>query len=117
MDETLMQANSQIDWNKRVTLADIVAAVEDVREVPQPFNGARHVRLSRDVAVALADVLEPYMRNPLTRATVEFEISDTLPVGYGIGHRPWRKGDDPELEFLGPVMVWLLGPKADDATT
>lgn len=111
--DQMTQTSSNIDWHKPVTLADIVRAIEEVKEIPQPFNGATLLKLSADVAEKLSDVLEPYLAHPLTRATLSVEVSKALPEGYGIGFRPWRDGDDRDLEFLGPVMVWFLGPKSD----
>lgn len=115
--EQLTQTANKIDWHKPVTLADIVDAISEVKDVPQPFNGARRIMLSRDIFEKLADVLKPYMGHALTRATLDVEVRDALPSGYGVGYRPWRDGDDPEVKFMGEVMVWFLGPKSPDVET
>lgn len=77
----------------------------------QPFKGATLVKMSRDVAQKLADMLDPYLRNSLTRVTLNVEVSDLMPEGTGVGYRPWRNSDDPELKDI-PTVVWLLAPKA-----
>ncbi len=109
--EERLQINSNLaTLDKPITLADIVRAIEEVKKLPQPFNGATNVHLSPDVHTKLADVLTPYISAPITRRILTVEIREILPPGHGFGWRPWRIGDDPELEHLGPVLVWHLAP-------
>ena len=94
-------------------LDDIAKAIEDWKPPPDPFNGATRLVLSPDVFRALAPAMEEYAKNPLIRPRIEIDIRPTMPSGYGAGFRTWREGDDPEVQFMGEVMVWFLGPKTD----
>lgn len=94
-----------------ITLADITKMIEDLKPLPDPFNGATRLIMSADMFRKLAPVLDEHAKNPLVRLRIEIDIRPTMPPNYAAGFRPWRDGDDPAYRGLGDVMVWFLGPK------
>lgn len=97
-----------------MNLNDIYKMIADSYEpAPDPFNGATRLVLAPDVFRALAPEIEAYATNPLLRPRIEIDVWPTLPPKHGMGFRPWRKGDDPEVQFMGEVMAWFLAPKTE----
>ena len=95
-------------------LADIERMIDEWQPMPDPFNGATRLILSPALFDALRSYFIPAPGTALDFCLREFEVRAALPPGYGVGYRAWRRGDDPETEFMGEQMVWFCGPKATD---
>jgi hypothetical protein len=88
------------------TLDEILRAVEDVKPLPELFNGASRVFLG---SVAYAQIA-PLM-HALDRRRVAVERRDMMHPAQGVGFRPTRL-DDPEWMIVPDygTLVWAMSP-------
>lgn len=95
-----------------MNLADVEQIIADHKPLPEPFNGATRLILSRE----LFDAIAPHMGHAFAPHTgPAIEVLPHLPPGYGVGYRPWRDGDDPDLQHVpAETMVWFCGPKTTE---
>ena len=89
-----------------ITLADILAQIEDFEPIDDPFNGATELNLAPDLAAALGPTIASA---PFGMPKVS--VSKELRPGHGYGWRPAQPGDDDLSRMIGRTCVWLCAPK------